>query len=132
MPTSFRVDDTNVAWRVADDEAVVLHADSSAYFGLNPTGTLLWAQLAEHSMTLEQLTAWAGSGFPDAPADLAEVMSGFLDELLELNLIEGTESTDPAASPAALEATMVGEVPSWETPAVERFGDLEKLILSGE
>ena len=132
IPTRYRVDDANVAWRIADDEAVLLHADSSAYFGLNQTGTLLWAQLAEHPMTLEQLTTSARHFFPDAPAGLPGEISTFIDQLRELDLIECEESTEAAAPRPAPKPTKGTKAPPWEAPAVERFGELEKLILSGE
>lgn len=120
---------------MADDEAVLLQADSSAYFGLNQSGTRLWAELAERPMTLEQLAAWARAVFPDAPpADgLTAEISAFLDELGELNLLRCEEG--PGAVPTPRSEAATGESPSpppWEAPAVERFGELEKLILSGE
>jgi hypothetical protein len=129
MPARYRVDDAKVVWRIADDEAVVLHADSSAYFGLNQIGTRLWSQLANHSMALEELTMWARSYFSDVPEGLAEELAMFIDELVELNLIESEEGFAPHAMP---ETTHGSAPPPWEAPAVERFGDLEKLILSGE
>jgi hypothetical protein len=131
IPTLYyRVEDASVAWRVVDEEAVLLHADSSEYFGLNLTGTLLWTRLAEQAMTSSQLAAWARKIFPDAPAAIEEAISTFLDRLLEHKLLETSESasTTPAPQPRAAE----GKVPPWETPAVQRFGELEKLILSGE
>jgi hypothetical protein len=142
MPTRYRVDDDKVAWRIADDEAVLLHADSSGYFGLNRIGTLLWVRLANAPMTLEQVTAWAESSLHDAPPGLPEMVSAFIDELLKFNLIEREENTgevprafrDATTGGAAplREPTTDDGAPQWEPPAVERFGELEKLILSGE
>ncbi|HVT40172.1 MAG TPA: PqqD family protein [Gemmatimonadaceae bacterium] len=131
MPTRYRVDDNNVAWRIADDEAVLLHADSSGYFGLNRVGTLLWIRLAEHPMTLEQITAGAQGSFLAAPAGLPQEVSTFINQLLEFNLIEPDESGSVAARHTVQEATNGSALP-WEPPTVERFGELEKLILSGE
>jgi hypothetical protein len=125
----YRVIDANVAWRVVDEEAVLLHADSSAYFGLNQTGTLLWAKLAQQPMTLDQLDSWARKKFSGAPADVRGEVSAFIDELVELELVESTDSVVPGTS---AEATNGTTAPVWERPAVERFGELEKLILSGE
>jgi hypothetical protein len=125
----YRVIDANVAWRVVDEEAVLLHADSSAYFGLNQTGTLLWAKLAQQPMTLDQLDSWARKKFSGAPADVRGEVSAFIDELVELELVESTDSVVPGTSAEATNGTMA---PVWERPAVERFGELEKLILSGE
>lgn len=132
IPTHYRVVDENVAWRVADDEAVLLHADTSAYFGLNRTGTLLWSRLADSPWTLDQLTAWARSSFPDAPAGIGDEIAEFIDQLVERDLLQSTESAEPAEPGSESEPTKDAEMPPWEPPAVERFGELEKLILSGE
>lgn len=132
IPKLFRVVESDVAWRVADDEAVLLHADSSAYFGLNQTGTQLWAQLAERPMSLAQLTRWAQERFPDAPTGLQGEISAFIDQLLEPNLIESTEGAEAGAPLPGGDASGAGSASRWETPEVERFGELEKLILSGE
>jgi len=131
----FRADIDNVVWRVADDEAVLLQVDSSAYFGVNQTGTRLWAELAERPMTLEQLVGWAQAEFPDAPPSdaLRAELSAFLEELGALTLLRRED--DNGAVPAVVSLPTSGKSPSpprWETPAVERFGELEKLILSGE
>ena len=133
MSTRYRVHESNVAWRVADDEAVVLHADSSAYFGLNETGTQVWVQLAEYPMTLDKLTTWARSVFDVSGAGLATDLATFVNELIKLDLIAGDEDAGAAAAderPTVAPAT--GRRLPWTTPAVERFGALEKLILSSE
>jgi len=124
---AYRVDDDEVAWRVTDGEAVLLHADSSAYFGLNRTATLLWERVVRQPATLEQLTEWSRSVFPDTPDALMVELSDFLEGLAELGLLHGesVESPIPAVPPAR------GSDP-WESPTLERFGELEKLILSGE
>jgi hypothetical protein len=131
IPSHYHIDDAGVAWRVVDNEAVLLHADSSEYFGLNQTGTRLWAHLADHSSTIDQLTEWARTSFSDTPPDLAAQVSGFVDELLEHKLIETGDADPTTAEPATAEEEL-GEVPPWEAPTVQRFGELEKLILSGE
>ena len=127
----YRVDANNVAWRVADGEAVLLHADSSAYFGLNQTGTLLWIELAGSPMTPEQLATWAKDSFADYPSDAAEAIATFVEALLALHLVEIDEGHD-ALAPVAPSKNAGSDVVAWEPPSVERFGELEKLILSGE
>ena len=122
----YQVDESAVAWRIVDNEAVLLHADSSAYFGLNRSGTALWTRLAEAPHSAEELAQWARSAFPGAPDPNGSVAS-FLEELEELQLVQRHEA--PGPSPVASAASPGGP---WESPAVERFGELEKLILSGE
>jgi hypothetical protein len=132
MTTRYSVDDANVAWRVTDGEAIVLHADSSAYFGLNLSGTMLWAQLAEHPMTADELASWAQRHFTGTPATLLQEIHTFIEQLQTGNLLETADETGaPSASLDAVDATAPGTQP-WEAPVAECFGELEKLILSGE
>lgn len=122
------MDQDSVAWRVADSEAVVLHADSSAYFGLNRSATRLWATLVETPLSEAQLTEWAGKAFLDPPDRLSAEISTFLERLVELDLLRRAENGE---APAAALAPAASAEP-WESPAVEHFGELEKLILSSE
>lgn len=130
MAIRYSVDDANVAWRVTDDEAIVLHADSSAYFGLNRSGTLLWIQLAERPMTVDQLATWAQHHFTGTPATLRHEINTFIEQL-EAGTLLGAEEGG-SADEAQDEAASSGPAIAWEAPVAECFGELEKLILSGE
>lgn len=132
MTTRYSVDDANVAWRVTDGEAIVLHADSSAYFGLNLSGTVLWTQLAERPMTVDQLATWAQRHFTATPVTLLHEIDTFIEQLQTGKLLETTDDAggvDPATD--AADANAVSTL-TWEAPVAECFGELEKLILSGE
>jgi alkanesulfonate monooxygenase SsuD/methylene tetrahydromethanopterin reductase-like flavin-dependent oxidoreductase (luciferase family) len=126
MPTRFRIDEANVAWRITDDEAVVLHADSSAYFGLNRVGTAIWIRLTESPMTVDQLTAWAGRAFTGTPDSAADDITEFVEALQGGDLLIAEEGTA-----GDVEST-TGQAIPWDKPVAECFGQLEKLILSGE
>lgn len=132
MAIRYHVDDANVAWRVTDGEAIVLHADSSAYFGLNLSGTMLWSQLAERSMSVAQLAGWAERHFAGTPATLQQEINTFIDQLQTGKLLDSTDDpgTDNAGSEPA-DASAASAI-TWEAPVAECFGELEKLILSGE
>ena len=128
----YRVSEAKVAWRIADGEAVLLHADSSAYFGLNRTGTLLWSELTRRSISLEDFVAWARRLFPGAPAGLSADVAAFLDQLEKhdlLDLGDGAGEQPVVFEPA--ETADPGEF-AYEPPELLPFGELEKLILSGE
>ncbi len=114
IPILHRVREANVAWRVVDNEAVVLQADSSAYFGLNQVGTMLWEELTGHPKSAPDLVAWARLRFLDTPASLPEEVSRFLDELVELNLVERAEGTDTATSNPVPDPGAPGEPLPWE------------------
>ena len=128
----FCVNDDRVAWRVVDGEGVLLHAETSAYFGLNRTGTLIWQQLARQTMSAAELDGWIRHRIPDAPADLAGDLGAFLAQLSDLDLLDQVDDQEnPSARlPAAGDEPDADTV--YESPVVMPFGELEKLILSGE
>jgi hypothetical protein len=130
MAIRYSVDDANVAWRVTDDEAIILHADSSAYFGLNRSGTLLWAQLAERPMTVDQLTTWSQQHFLGTPATLRHEINTFIDQLQKGYLLGAEDVADD--TPGQDEHAGADQTIPWDPPLAECFGELEKLILSGE
>jgi hypothetical protein len=128
----YQVNDARVAWRVVEGEGVLLHAETSGYFGLNRTGTLLWQQLAARPSSVEELGTWIEEHLSGPPADPAVDVAAFIAQLLQHDLIDaavpGAEQRAPAPPTALLEA----DGAEYEPPLVSPFGELEKLILSGE
>ncbi len=130
----FRVSDAKVAWRVVEGEGVLLHAETSAYFGLNRTGTLVWEQLAIRPVSVEDLAAWMRDRIAGVPVDVASELDAFIADLRRLDLLDQVEDGDGAApstsTPVRGEPDPGGVI--YEPPVVLPFGELEKLILSGE
>jgi hypothetical protein len=125
-----RVNEAKVVWRVADGEGVLLHADTSAYYGLNETGTLLWEQLAGRQLDSAGLIEWARGHFPNVPPEqLAGDVSEFVRQLEAFQLLERTD--EPTQPTGAVDPSMPNGA-SYERPEITPFGELEKLILSGE
>jgi hypothetical protein len=118
-----------VAWRIVDGEGVLLHAESSAYYGLNRIGTILWERLAATPMSAEELTNWAMAALSQKGDSIRSDIQAFLDHLQSMDLVEQHPAT-PAAQVPDLPAGLAGL--HWEAPVLMPFGELEKLILSGE
>jgi len=129
--TGYRVDPERVAWRVLDDEAVLIHLQNSDYFGLNAAGAWVWSRLAEHPRTAEQvaglLAVQCGIRAEQASADVAT----FLEQLRRADLLEAEPVESGAA--ARTEAPVAGDgCAPYEPPQLVKFGDLDTLILSAE
>jgi hypothetical protein len=89
--------------------AVLLNLETAAYHGLNETGSLIW-ETVEQGMTLEDLIPRVASSFEDAPAELVDEITAFVENLVERDLLR----VDHPASAGKEEA--VG-------PSVDRGGD---------
>ncbi len=75
--------------------------------------------------------AWAGTSFPDAPPDLAGDIAAFLSQLEAFDLLEAA-SPGVGAEATTKHPAIATPAGPYESPEVTPFGELEKLILSGE
>lgn len=128
---SYRVVDDELIWREVEGEVVVVHAASSAYFGVNLSGTVLWTQLATAATTVNELAALLEQHFSRDPERAGQEASAFVDQAVGEGLIAVAGDDEPSGAEARLEP---GALPTqtYEPPTVVRFGDLETLVLSGE
>jgi hypothetical protein len=125
----FSSNSDKVVWRVVDGEAVIVHADSSAYYGLNSTGTFIWEAMAAAPLAAEQLAARLSQRYGLEPAAARADVDAFVSSLRGEELLVETED----ASDGALAPPIAGAPPAaYEPPALARFGELEQLVLSGE
>jgi hypothetical protein len=82
-----RLRDPGVAWRRVVDDIVVLDVDRSHYHAINPSGALIWEQLAEGA-TVGALSERLVGVYPDAVEQVQADLPTFLAALGEAGLIE--------------------------------------------
>ena len=114
-----------VTWRVVDDEAVIVHTDTSDYFSLNESGTWLWT-LLEVARTPQDLSAALSARYRRAAAETTPDVDAFVAQLTSAGLLvpgETARAAPTAPTPAR---------GPYEPPQLVKFGNLETLILSGE
>lgn len=59
----YRINKARAEWRVVDDEAVVVHVETSYYYGLNRAGTLVWTALSERALSAGELARELAEAF---------------------------------------------------------------------
>lgn len=120
------VNRADVTWRVVDDEAVLVHAQTSEYFSLNESGTWLWG-LLEAPRTAADLTAALSARYRREGGETAADVEAFVARLEQAGLLTQVASAGTPAGPAPAPPR-----DPYEPPQLVKFGDLETLILSGE
>ena len=120
-------------WKIIDGEAVVIHSDSSEYFGLNASGTALWQILANSMPSSEQLAHTLVIRFERESATATEEVAAFIAKGRDVGLISEAP-VQPADDRSETGVVEMASVPSgpYEPPEIVKFGDLATLVLSGE
>jgi PqqD family protein of HPr-rel-A system len=83
----YAINEKEVASRVLDDGAVIVHYESGYYYTLNATGTLVWEMLSERERTQEELVAELARVFGQDEAAVAADIQQHLDDLRRENLV---------------------------------------------
>jgi hypothetical protein len=119
------------AWRIVDGEAVIVHAVSSAYYGLNSTGTFIWESIVSEPMASHDIADRVTDRIGVTGDSIRDEVEAFLASLEAEGLAceaAGAPVTSPTAAASAPPAAGGPFVP----PRLARFGELEQLVLSGE
>ncbi|HEY2989795.1 MAG TPA: PqqD family protein [Candidatus Binatia bacterium] len=127
--TRHSINTERVTWEVTDGEAVIVQFESSAYYALNPSGTYVWSLLAELPAGVEELTKKVAAGYGKAAGEIAADINAFVARLKAEGLVI-EQAHGNGAPPYAPDKSLPNG--SYQPPQLTRFGELEKLILSGE
>lgn len=111
----------DVVSEIFDGEAVIANYQSGLYYSISPSGSLIWQALG-CGLTPSQIVRWLSAHFA-GQADLDAAVTAFVDRLVAEGLVaEAAATADAAALPVLQGAT-------FETPTLERFDDLQELLL---
>lgn len=118
----YRTDVPDTASELFDGELVIAHYGSGLYYSLSTTGALVWQGL-RHGLSVDEVADWLGQHFVAAGNVVAEEVRAVIDRLVEEALVVEVEaSVNVGPLPALADA-------AWSTPALERFDDLQELLL---
>lgn len=140
MTEQYRVNAPAVIHQTIDRETVIIHLERGLYYSLDETGAGIWQDLAA-GRAAGKLTEQLVARFPDQGTEVAHDVREFIEGLLREDLLVAVEegaaddgapepavdagagSGNPATSPAPASGAR------WVPPRVERFEDLQDLLL---
>ncbi len=109
-----------------DGEVALINLQTGTYYSLVGAGRLLWPHLVAGA-TAAQLVAVLGRRCTGTGDGTAADVERFLGELVTEGLVQ-QEAADVASDAASLDSDADAPVP-YEAPALERFDDLQELLL---
>lgn len=78
---------------VTDGIAIVINSETGIYFGMNSAGTMVYENLVDKNVSVENLLA-ALKAVAGAPADLEARVNAFIQKMLDNELIVETAAND--------------------------------------
>ena len=127
----FRVNTPTVTHEIIDGEAVIINLDSGNYYSLVETGSLIWA-LLEKGASASEVQNLIQQGYQGNAADIDQGVEDLLGQLQQENLIvpvDESTALDPGELRQVLPATNGHEKPSFNAPLLNKYSDMQELLL---
>src|SRR5262245_13871423 len=131
MP-AYRVNEPQVIHQTVDEETVVVDLGTGSYFSLRGSAQVIWSALAD-GLDVPQVVEVVGHRFDTGTADVAGPVEAFVSQLRDDGLIVPADGATSSASTETdtdgLAADAQDAPPPFVPPVIERFDDLQDLIL---
>ena len=110
-----------------DGEAVMINLASGNYYILDPVGAEVWTYI-ERAASVPEIVDGLSARYDGAPADIEGAVGGLLTELQSEDLVVPADGENGAAH-ATAPAAPAGDRQPFSTPKLEKFTDMQDLIL---
>jgi Coenzyme PQQ synthesis protein D (PqqD) len=122
----YRVNSQQVINETIDGEAIMINLATGSYYSLDRVGADVWACL-EASLPIEDIVAELARRYDAAEDDIRRGVDDLLQRLSQEELVVPCPNGDQAGS-ASLEPASASR-PPFRTPRLEKFTDMQDLIL---
>lgn len=132
MP-GYRANEPQVIHQTVDDETVIVDLGTGSYFSLRGSAQIIWSAVVR-GMDEPRVVEAVERRFDGGSTNVAAAVGAFVSQLADDGLIvpldvDGSSASTPIVSEVEVDAGVQGERPPFEPPKIERFDDLQDLIL---
>lgn len=127
MNKCFQINAPQVVCETIDGEVVIVHLEKGYYYSLMKSGADVWDGIKNYSnrsAIIHHLTQI----YEGSEENIAAAVDEFLDELLKEELIVAVNNLTLGSSPS-IEGAGSSDRPQFERPMLEKFTDMEDLLL---
>jgi coenzyme PQQ synthesis protein D (PqqD) len=121
---AYRVNEPQVVHQTVDDETVIVDLGTGSYYSLRGSAQVIWSAL-ERGLDGPGVLQEVGGRFDGKADEIAAAVQAFVTTLADDRLIVPLEN--PSSSTP--DGSHQGDRTAFETPVLERFDDLQDLIL---
>lgn len=119
---SWRLNTPDVTSEILGNEVVAIHLPTGMYYSMEGVAAVIWSRI-EHISSFEQMVQQLTSAYDITPAQAETDLTSFLTDLIGEKLIVETPESNAGMTAAA------GERQPYVTPRLEKFSDLQELLM---
>jgi hypothetical protein len=124
----FRVNTPTVTHETIDGEAVIINLDSGNYYSLVEAGSLIWA-LVDRGASASEVQEVLQQNYQGDATDIDRGVQELLAQLQQESLIVPVDGPAAADLAGILPSTNGHEKPSFNAPSLNKFSDMQELLL---
>ena len=124
----FRVNTPTVTHETIDGEAVIINLDSGNYYSLVDAGSLIWA-LVDRGASASEVHELLQQSYQGEATDIDRGVQELLAQLQQENLIVPVDEAAAADLAGVLPSSNGHEKPSFNAPSLNKFSDMQELLL---
>ncbi len=87
LKMKLKANEKSVRWRKVDGEAVLINVDTTYYYSLNRTGTIIWELLLKESHDAEEIVSFVAERFRAEADKVREDVQALLGQLRDEGLV---------------------------------------------
>jgi hypothetical protein len=123
----FQLNANEVVHELLDGEIIVMHLQSGNYYSLVGSGAEIWTQVIAGAPVDTILAQWDSAATADAEF-IKSATHGFVQQLIDEALIVPAP-VDVVEAAMALSAPPAGALRPFEPPMIQKFTDMQGLLL---
>lgn len=121
---AYRVNEPKVVSETLDGETIAIDLESGSYFSMNPAASVVWNLILD-GHPVAAFPAVVAARFDVSAEDAAADIARFVENLVRDRLVVAAEPRAAGAPVIAAEGQA-----AYAAPAVERFDDMQELLLA--
>lgn len=124
----FQVNSPRVVHETLDDEVIIVNLDTGIYYSLDTSAVWVWRAVLK-GYSFNQMIDEGLAGFTASESEIAKAVTEFLSRLQTEGIITPVDSAPEAAGILTEDGTHAGEKFPFSAPQLERYTDMEDLLL---
>lgn len=124
----FRINTPTVIHETIDDEVVIIDFDSGSYYSLDKVGADIW-NFIQDGITVTEIVAGITRRYEGQRVHIEEAVNQLIAELQQENLIVPDGVREPKNFEEFVPTGLEIEKLSFEAPALQKYTDMQELLL---